>query len=359
GGPGQGIYVSYDKGQSWETFNNGLGNGDIPTIYSLGFGSDNFYQDVIYAGDYQGKLYRTGSNPRFDPVIFIHGLGGQPTDWTTGDKKMHFEALREIGYPEHYLNTYTYADVDGNPDTYDNQGDVTLIAGDLDEQVDGLSQMSLAEGGSGKVDLVGFSLGGLVARQYLNTYGEDKVDQLITIASPHLGADILYLENWLEDIPVFGNFLRKVVVESVSALLKAFAGGPDLESPAAQQVRPESTFLEDLNSVRIYNIPTSTAAGDIDLSIKQKIFFWELEKTMSLGDTLMGTQSANSPPADNLIPHVFSDPDIVSFNISPIRIGNAFTYELDALTPSEFKYQHKNLIRQPEVVTLVVQTLTQ
>jgi triacylglycerol lipase len=64
------------------------------------------------------------------------------------------------------------------------------------------------------VDLVGFSMGGLVARYYVQRLnGLDRVRKLITISSPHKGT-------WT-----------------------AFLG----RNPGARQMRPGSEFLQDLN----------------------------------------------------------------------------------------------------------------
>ncbi len=42
--------------------------------------------------------------------------------------------------------------------------------------------------GIGKVDLVTHSMGGLVAKNYIDTYGKNSIDKLIMVAAPHLGS---------------------------------------------------------------------------------------------------------------------------------------------------------------------------
>ncbi|OQX50899.1 hypothetical protein B5M47_02635 [candidate division CPR3 bacterium 4484_211] len=354
----KGVYRSDDGCRTWQELNRGFPQDDPPGIYSLGFGSSNFYREVIYTGSYQGKVYQLGIYPRYDPVIFIHGLGGHYTDWISGDKKVHFKTLRAAGYPEHYLNSYIYADADGNPDTYDNQGDVALISANLDEEVDRLSQLSLDEGGSGKVDLVGFSLGGIIARYYLNTFGEDKVDQLITIASPHRGVTIFTPEDWFESIPILGVYLRRAATEFVTKLVQLGGLNVDLESAAAQQVRPSSSFLAQLNDNIISQVSVDSLAGDIDMEIRQGFFFWELRRKFSIGDIYMSLESATSPPAAQLAKHTFSDPDVLKFEVSLCKEGVSYSYNLDMLTPGELRFKHGTLPMQPEVVDEVTQLLT-
>jgi pimeloyl-ACP methyl ester carboxylesterase len=42
--------------------------------------------------------------------------------------------------------------------------------------------------GSAKVDIVAHSMGGLLVKNYLNTYGKDSVNKLVFVGTPHLGA---------------------------------------------------------------------------------------------------------------------------------------------------------------------------
>ncbi len=64
-----------------------------------------------------------------------------------------------------------------------------------------------------KIDLVGFSMGGLVSRYYLQRLaGLERVNRFVTISSPHQGTQMAYL----------------------------------LSNPGGQQMRPGSSFLRDL-----------------------------------------------------------------------------------------------------------------
>lgn len=128
------------------------------------------------------------------PVLLIHGFG---------DNKSIFGVLRRAlvaaGCPA--VASFGYSPLDQ---------DVRAIAGRLGARVEELC----AETGSAKVHLVGHSLGGLVARYYVQRMGgSTRVDTVVTMGSPHSGT----LAAWL-----------------VAPL------------PLAQQVRPGSRLFAEL-----------------------------------------------------------------------------------------------------------------
>lgn len=301
------------------------------------------------------------------PVIFIHGLGGRPEDWTTGDKRVYIDTLKSdpYNYPSDYMMTYAYADADGNPNTYDYQGDITKISDDLGGYVNELSQRHLADGGDGKVDIVGFSLGGLIARQYLNENPDDhRVRKLITIASPHRGVFWFNADAWLDAIPIVGSYMRRVLNTFLeTTILVPFMHGPqplDLDSPAAQQVVPGNSFLQLLND----NTPTepdySVLYGDIDAELVQKLFFFTLRKKITLGDGYILPNSATGIPIEGLKTYGFTDEPIFEMEIESTKLpGGGYEYVLDAPSIGDQKVWHGNLIVHPDVVQKVIGILTE
>lgn len=303
------------------------------------------------------------------PAIFIHGLGGRPEDWTTGDKKIYFDTLKEdlYNYPEDYLVAYPYADADGDTSTYDYQGDVTKISADLESYVNALSQKHIADGGDGKVDLVGFSLGGLVARQYLNTHSADhKIRKVITIATPHEGAYIFTPERWFDLIPFAGNYLKRAFNVFMENTVLAFvnfldaSGQPkDLDSPAIQQIVPGSNFLAILNSL-FWTTPEpeyETLYGDIDAEFRQKIFFFTLKKRFSIGDGFIKAESATSIPAEIVGEYGYSDPAVLNIKTAK-TISGAYEYVLDTPSISDLSAWHGRLVTRSDVVQKVIELLT-
>lgn len=106
-----------------------------------------------------------------DPVIFVGGFAGGPE----GGIPMALR-FQSVGVE---LHTIAGARDSGT-------GDIGVGAQDLAVLVDQV----LAETGATKVDLIGFSMGGLTARQYVKFEGgASKVDDLITVASPNYGTN--------------------------------------------------------------------------------------------------------------------------------------------------------------------------
>lgn len=99
-------------------------------------------------------------------------------------------------------------------------GDIANSARELDAFVDGV----LNQTGAAKVDLVGHSQGGLVARQYVRFEGgESTVDSLVSLGSPHYGT-------------------------AVASILNFFGAGKCLGVVACQQMAVGSDFVNTLNA---------------------------------------------------------------------------------------------------------------
>jgi triacylglycerol esterase/lipase EstA (alpha/beta hydrolase family) len=99
-------------------------------------------------------------------------------------------------------------------------GDIANTARDLRSFADGVR----ATTGAARVDLIGHSQGGLVARQYVKFLGgSSTVDSVISLASPHYGTAIANLADF-------------------------FGAGNCLGIVACQQMAVGSTFLATLNA---------------------------------------------------------------------------------------------------------------
>lgn len=132
------------------------------------------------------------NNPR-NPVLLVHGI------WDTG-KIFYLMAayLRERGWSVYDL------------DLIPSNGDAGLehLAQQVGNYVDRTFTSNTA------IDLVGFSMGGIVSRYYVQRLGGvDRVQRLVTVSSPHNGTWVAY-----------GSFRLGCI-----------------------QMRPNSTFLRDLN----------------------------------------------------------------------------------------------------------------
>ncbi len=127
-------------------------------------------------------------------VLLIHGL-----DDTTAIFKKMTAYLVGLGWDVHSINLIP------------NNGDQKLDV--LAKQIEDYAEQVL--GSKPYFDLVGFSMGGLVSRYYVQRLGGiNRVQRLITIASPHQGTLAAYLT----------------------------------ERPGCVQMRPHSNFLQESQS---------------------------------------------------------------------------------------------------------------
>jgi triacylglycerol lipase len=126
------------------------------------------------------------------PVVLVHGI------WKSGAAFARMSRyLRERGFEVHPI------------DLVPNDGSAALE--DLAAQIAAFVAAKLP---AGPLDLVGFSMGGVAGRYYVQRLGgHERVRRLVTVSSPHHGTATAYL-----------------------------AG-----KPGALQMRPGSSFLADLN----------------------------------------------------------------------------------------------------------------
>lgn len=110
--------------------------------------------------------------PDRNPVLLIHGIADS-------ERNMRWMArhLRQEGWEVHTLNlTPNWAQAGIEP---------------LAAQIDTFARQQF---GARKFDLVGFSMGGLVSRYYVQRLGGlDRVEHLVTLSSPHNGTVLAHL----------------------------------------------------------------------------------------------------------------------------------------------------------------------
>lgn len=132
-------------------------------------------------------------NQQRNPVVLVHGI------WDTG--KVFYRMV-----PYLTQKGYSVYDLDLEP----NNGDLGLdeLAGQVGNYI------NATFGAEQPVDLVGFSMGGIVSRYYVQRLGGiNRVQRFITISSPHHGTAIAYASY----------------------------------RPGCTQMRPNNAFLQDLN----------------------------------------------------------------------------------------------------------------
>ncbi len=134
-----------------------------------------------------------------DPVVFVHGFTGSSSSYD--DMK---QWLVGQGWPANYLFAIQYSDTTGSnvKNAYELQSFIKNV---------------IRQTKASKVDIVAHSMGGLSTRYYVKYLdGAQKVDDVITLGSPHHGTNSSYFGLWTE---------------------------------GAREMVPGGAFLNDLNSV--------------------------------------------------------------------------------------------------------------
>lgn len=145
-----------------------------------------------------GAAKPTANSVTVDPVIFVHGYSGSASNFDTMKQWLISE-----GWPESHLFAIQYSNRTGS--NVQNADELSRFVSDV-----------LRNTKAQKVDIIAHSMGGLSTRYYVkNLDGSSKVDDVITLGSPHHGTNTSY----------FGWF-----------------------TAGAREMMPGSTFLNNLNS---------------------------------------------------------------------------------------------------------------
>ncbi|MBL7159158.1 alpha/beta hydrolase [Candidatus Microgenomates bacterium] len=167
-------------------------------VYQMWYGgSDGSHWRIGYAST--GEI--PTPPPSKLPLILLPGLGAS---WNfqsifLGNNVPQSE-WKMTPFVKHYDNliaTLENADYTKNEDlfvfNYDWTKPIDQIADDFKEYIDGVVDPPQGESSGKKVKLIGHSLGGLVARAYIqNNPDNHQVNQLITLGSPHKGVVQIY-----------------------------------------------------------------------------------------------------------------------------------------------------------------------
>ena len=153
--------------------------------------------------------------PRHTPVLLIHGIAD---DCRSMEPMARY--LRASGWDAHTLSLRP------------NWGQAGLE--DLAGQIEGFVERTFSKGQ--RIDLIGFSMGGLACRYYVQRLGGmARVQHFVTLSTPHEGTWIAHL----------------------------------LPNVAGRQMRPGSAFLQDLasDSVRLAQVHITSVWTPLDLVV--------------------------------------------------------------------------------------------
>jgi len=313
------------------------------------FAEPNHYRSIEF--DYVAGEAPAGAP---DPVIIIPGILGSEQhngEWVI-DPILHtyddlIATLDENGYtPDEDLFPFPYNWRKSNVETAE------LLKGKIDE----VKEICECD----KVDLVAHSMGGLVARQYIQSDEyEDDVDQLIFLGTPHLGAPKAYsiweageytptilpiedslLERMLKQeakinrYPGLFEYIRNKPILSVRELLPVYDYIFDNSSLRSYPANyPRNTFLENLNNrvaqlldsgVKVSNIIGETGANDTIIGIQSTnpaVFLpkWEHGYPDGFSSTF-GNHGLIRGQGDGTVP--FNSATFISENVIPTSVSH-------------------------------------
>ncbi|MFA5020631.1 MAG: hypothetical protein WC517_01040 [Patescibacteria group bacterium] len=248
-----------------------------------------------------------GGSPKRHPVILIPGILGSWPDWQGVwqiDPILHtyddlINALRLAGYEDgKMLFTLPYDWTQSN----------VVTAGFLKDKINSAKDFCVASEiiDCSKVDLIGHSMGGIVARAYIegDDYQND-VDQMIFVATPHKGSVDSYL--MIEGGDISENKMKNLVYKKlleVKAELNGYKTRPFYDGlmyyvremvPSVGELLPVYDYLRDKDSgeLRAYpdNYPLNGFLENLNLSVNLAKFN-QIKITNILGDTGSLTLSA-------------------------------------------------------------------
>lgn len=178
--------------------------------------------------DYSWELWHEGPVRDRENVVLIHGY------------RLPFSALpgrcdEQFGYLDRLLeatgnyNVWQFEYVGSLLGTYDS---IAVYASRLGAALDRIAQLSKND----RASIIGYSMGGLIARYYMAHGGKSRVDKMLTLATPHMGT--LRFEPF--SIPRTQHFYPRAVTE----------------------IRPDGRLLWDLNTrVDESSVPEFAALG--------------------------------------------------------------------------------------------------
>lgn len=199
----------------------------------------------------------------------------------------------------------------------------------VDKLSEELSAFIIAHFGQNKkVNIVGHSLGGLIARIYEQNYGTDKVDKVITVGSPHLGALDAY-SVW-ENASVWGNVWWEKAALELAVQLNQGQGKNRVDTlrsqaPVIKDLLPVYDYLNINGNLKHWNQlnQKNTYLSDKNNALQPSnitALYGDNEQTKSVLkaknrsglDTLIGVWEDGKPIDENPFITTFGDGTVIS-----------------------------------------------
>ncbi len=152
---------------------------------------------------YQWELWHEGPVRDRENVVLVHGYR-LPLSALPGRCDEQFGHLDSLLQTAANCNVWQFEYVGSPFGTYDS---ISVYASRLDAALTRISEIT----GNSRCSMIGYSMGGLIARQYIAMGGKSTVDRLLTLATPHMGTlrfDPFSIPQWELFYPRAGFELR-------------------------------------------------------------------------------------------------------------------------------------------------------
>ena len=231
---------------------------------------------------------------------------------------------------------------------FDDNSTLTTLSQKLKTKVLSLAQKNLSDWGEGKVDLVGYGLGGLVAERYLlDNPADHHVRRLVTIGTPFKGTGRMDFAAFTLSNSPLGKWLAQ----------KYPQGWQDIVSPSFNAIHAATKSLADgfPDKTPPSDVAYYALAGNIEATYQQPLFHFQINKREDLGDLLIPFDGPSPGwiPSDNF----YSFPQPVKFTGSVVQSSSSvslpFNTETD-ISPS----LHGNLTQNPQIISRIKELLT-
>ncbi len=290
--------------------------------------------------------------PPLRPVIFVHGLGGVLSDFSG-----YTSLLLSQSWSSENVVTFDFGlKSDGSYNSW--SGLNNLLPGLRIRSVT-LAASYKARGGDGKIDLVAYSSGSVLARNYLGQYkGNSLVRKFIAIGGIFKGSFLADLENGNENFPGSGSnmslSLGKVLHNPLKALnLLTMGRVPSDDSFKGDLKAASGPVLKFQKSDLPADVSYYSLRGEIKARNSQKLFKTSVTSEGSLGDGASLSASAND------LPSVSTTSFDEAFDLPRSFTRQTATVSASLTIPdlSKLKYLHSNLLEAAEIKSRVLEIL--
>lgn len=290
--------------------------------------------------------------PPLRPVIFVHGLGGLPSDFSD-----YASSFISQNWASSNVLTFDFGlKSDGS---YNNLVGLNDLIARLRANLLALSASYKAEGGDGKVDLVAYSSGSILTRNYLGFYKENSLlRKFVAIGGLFRGSFLADLETGKEISPGAGTkiplSLGKLLLPSLKALNPMTQGRapnselfkPDLGSSGG----PVLSFQKDSLPL---DVSYYSLRGEIKARNSQTLFGATIKSESSLGDGVTLSSSADDLPNPTATPYQ----EYVDLTRSLNRQSATASAAVNLPDFSKLRYFHSNLLKSAEIRNRVLEIL--